>query len=147
MRRSIASIAAITLWLSVFLLTVVVRGHAAAPTAPQSSGWTIPANGAAEKNPLTVTPAVVAAGKTLFSTKCQRCHGALGKGDGEDGEPENQPDMDLTVAARAARNSDGTVFYKLWNGRTSPKMPAFSDQLTKEQAWSIVAYVQTLRAK
>jgi len=51
------------------------------------------------------------------------------------------------VAARAARNTDGTVFYKIWNGRATPKMPAFSEQLSKEQAWTIVAYVQTLRAK
>ena len=55
--------------------------------------------------------------------------------------------MDLTAAARAARNPDGVVFYKVWNGRPSPKMPAFSDDLSKEQVWAVVAYVQTLRAK
>jgi hypothetical protein len=37
------------------------------------------------------------------------------------------------------------VFYKIWNGRKKPKMPAFKDELTKEQAWSIVAFSQTLR--
>jgi mono/diheme cytochrome c family protein len=55
--------------------------------------------------------------------------------------------MDLTVAARAARNSDGQVFYKIWNGRQSVRMPAQSKELTKEQVWSIVAFVQTLRAR
>jgi mono/diheme cytochrome c family protein len=54
-------------------------------------------------------------------------------------------DMDLTNPKRAERNSDGVVFYKIWNGRKKPKMPAFKDELTKEQAWSIVAYSQTLR--
>ena len=53
--------------------------------------------------------------------------------------------MDLTRAARAAKNSDGVVFYKVWNGRRKPKMPAFKDKLTKEQIWAVVAYVQTLR--
>ena len=76
-----------------------------------------------------------------------RCHGAEGKGDGPEGEPEHAQDMNLTVASRAARNPDGVVFYKIWNGRGSPKMPAFSEELTKEQVWAIVAYVQTLRAK
>jgi mono/diheme cytochrome c family protein len=45
------------------------------------------------------------------------------------------------------RNSDGTVFYKIWNGRSNPKMPVFSEEMTKEQAWAVVAYVQTLRKK
>jgi mono/diheme cytochrome c family protein len=111
------------------------------------NGWNVPATAAEEKNPLTVNEAVVAAGKKLFGSKCQRCHGPEGKGNGQDADPMLQQDMNLTVAARAARNPDGVVFYKVWNGRTSPKMPAFSEELTKEQVWAIVTYVQTLRAK
>jgi mono/diheme cytochrome c family protein len=133
------------LWVGVFVSAVAVR--ASGPDAPQASGFTIPPNGAAEKSPLTVNAEVVAAGKKLFAANCARCHGALGKGDGEDGDPDHQADMDLTLASRAARNTDGTVFYKIWNGRATPKMPAFSEHLSKEQAWTIVAYVQTLRAK
>ena len=45
-------------------------------------------------------------------------------------------DMDLTNAKRAARNPDGVVFYKIWNGRTKPKMPAQKDELTKDQVWA-----------
>ena len=55
--------------------------------------------------------------------------------------------MDLTNPRRAERNSDGVVFYKVWNGRKVPKMPAFKDELTKEQAWAVVAYAQSLRQK
>jgi mono/diheme cytochrome c family protein len=113
----------------------------------RGGGWTLPANAETEKSPLTVNDTVIAAGKKLFNSKCQRCHGAQGKGDGADADPAHQADMDLTVKARAARNPDGVVFYKIWNGRSSPKMPAFSEDLSKEQAWQIVAYVQTLRAK
>jgi mono/diheme cytochrome c family protein len=145
MRRFLVAISVVTLWIGILAFAVTVRASGAG--AQQASGWTIPPNGAAEKSPLTVNPSVVAAGKKLFEAKCARCHGALGKGDGEDGDPDRQADMDLTVAARAARNTDGTVFYKLWNGRATPKMPAFSEQISKEQGWTIVAYVQTLRAK
>jgi mono/diheme cytochrome c family protein len=118
-------------------------------TARQGSGggWTIPPTAAGEKNPLTANDATIGDGKKLFTAKCQRCHGASGKGDGADADPAHKTDMDLTAAARAARNPDGVVFYKIWNGRTSPKMPAFSEELNKEQVWSLVTYVQTLRAK
>ena len=55
--------------------------------------------------------------------------------------------MDLTAAAGAKANTDGVVFYKIWNGRATPKMPAQKDDMTKEQVWAVVAYVQTLRGK
>jgi mono/diheme cytochrome c family protein len=142
-RRAWVLIAPLAVWL--LALATVAGAHGQDGTT--SGGWTIPADAATLKSPLPASPAVLAAGKKLFGTKCQRCHGPEGKGDGPDGEPEHQEDMDLTVASRAARNPDGVVFYKIWNGRTSPKMPTFSDDITKEQAWAIVAYVQTLRAK
>ena len=88
--------------------------------------WKIPAGAENEHSPLTVSPAVIAAGQKLFAGKCERCHGKQAKGNGPDAEPEYQKDMDLTVAARADKNPDGVVFYRIWNGRTSPKMPAFS---------------------
>jgi len=116
-----------------------------APDRP--GGWTIPPTAQAEKNPLADDPTTLQTGKQVFEKKCQKCHGPGGKGDGPDADPDQQQDMDLTVARRAARNPDGVVFYKIWNGRASPKMPEFSKELTKEQVWAIVAYVQTLRAK
>ena len=60
-------------------------------------------------------------------------------------DPDAQEDMDLTNAKRAARNTDGVVFYKVWNGRKKPKMTAQKDNLTKEQVWAVVSYVQSLR--
>ena len=66
-------------------------------------------------------------------------------GDGPDADPDAMDDMDLTVAKRAERNPDGVVFYKVMNGRRKPKMPAFKEELTKDQVWAVVAYVQTLR--
>jgi mono/diheme cytochrome c family protein len=115
--------------------------------ASQSPGWTLPPEAVTEKNPLPANDATIAGGKQLFATKCQRCHGASAKGDGPDADRQNQANMDLTNPARAARNPDGVVFYKVWNGRSSPKMPAFKEELSKEQVWALVAYVQTLRAK
>lgn len=115
--------------------------------APRPGGWTLPPNAADEKNPFAGDPKAIEAGKVLFKKQCERCHGPGGKGDGKDADPDVQQDMDLTVARRAARNPDGVVFYKMWNGRAKPKMPAVKDDLTKEQAWQIVSFVQTLRQK
>ncbi len=109
--------------------------------------WTIPPTAIEEKNPLPVNPATLAGGKKLYAAKCESCHGTAGKGDGPDADKKYADTMDLTQAARAARNADGQVFYKMWNGRLNPKMPAFSEQMTKEQAWAVVAYVQSLRQK
>jgi mono/diheme cytochrome c family protein len=118
---------------------------------PQSGdrpgGWTIPPTAADEKNPLADDANAMATGKDVFEKKCKKCHGPGGKGDGPDADPDQQQDMDLTVARRAARNPDGVVFYKVWNGRQKPKMPAQKNDLSKEQVWAVVKYVQTLRAK
>src|SRR4051812_19472195 len=149
-RRVFVIVGCVAMWIAV--LASVAAARAAVQNPPpagqaRGAGWTIPPTATEEKSPLTVNPAVLAGGKKLFADKCQRCHGPEGKGDGPEGEPDHVQDMNLTVASRAARNPDGVVFYKIWNGRTTPKMPEFSKELTKEQVWAIVAYVQTLRAK
>lgn len=107
-------------------------------------GWQIPANAAAEANPVASTDAVIAKGKDLYRSKCQRCHGPGGRGDGPEADPDHKPE-DLTDAARAARNPDGVMFYKVWNGRRKPKMPAYSTELSREEVWTVVHYVKTLR--
>ena len=91
--------------------------------------------------------AILAGGRKIFISKCVRCHGPKGEGDGEDADIDLKKEMDLTRADRAAANPDGIVFAKVWNGRQEPKMPSFEDQLSKEQAWAVVAYTQTLRKK
>ncbi len=139
-------VAALAVWVGA--LVVTVSATSAAPQGGRGNGgWALPPEAQTEKNPLTVNDAVLAGGKKVYEQKCQRCHGKTGKGDGPDAEAKNQGDMDLTVAARAARNPDGVVFYKIWVGRQSPKMPAMSEELTKQQVWAVVAYTQTLRAK
>ena len=127
---------------------VLAHAHAAQQQSSNPKGWNLPPTAGDEKNPVSGDQTAIAAGKELFMKNCKRCHGPGGLGDGPDADPDTSPDMDLTVAKRAARNPDGVVFYKIWNGRTKPKMPVFRNEgLTKDQVWQIVAYVQTLRKK
>jgi mono/diheme cytochrome c family protein len=111
------------------------------------SGWILPEDANEKKNPVPVDDTLLAAGRAIFKDKCAKCHGPGGLGDGPDADPDARPDMDLTNPKRADRNPDGVVFYKVWNGRRRPKMPAFSEELTEQQVWSVVAYVQSLRRK
>ena len=108
-------------------------------------GWTIPPGAAKEANPIAVSPEVLAKGKKLFTDKCEKCHGKSGTGDGPDADPDHMPD-DLTDPARASRNPDGVMFYKIWNGRKSPKMPGVKTEgLTKDDVWTVIHFVKTFR--
>src|SRR5687768_5890472 len=108
-------------------------------------GWTIPPCAAQEQNPVAVTPEVLAKGKKLYEDNCQKCHGKTGKGDGPDIDPDNMPE-DLTDPARAKRNPDGVMFYKIWNGRKSPKMPGVKTEgLSKDDMWTVIHFVKTFR--
>ena len=109
------------------------------------SDWTIPANAAMEINPIPSTPEVIAQGKKIFENRCQRCHGRDGRGHGPEAEADH-PAGNLTDRLRAAFNPDGVMFYKIWNGRQSPKMPAFrKEDLSKEDVWTVIQYAKTFR--
>ena len=109
----------------------------------QSPSWQIPPNAAEEKSPLAQDASTVKKGAALYKSNCQNCHGATGLGDG--------PDADLKTARRKpanltiSRTSDGVMFYKIWNGRNKPKMPAFKTDLSRDDVWRVIHYVKTFR--
>ena len=109
-----------------------------------SDGWQIPAGAALERNPRPVDGSVLAKGRSLYKAKCQRCHGADGSGHGPEADP-NHPAGNLRDASRASRNPDGVMFYKIWNGRANPKMPAMKADLARGDVWVVIHYVNTLR--
>jgi mono/diheme cytochrome c family protein len=127
-------------WLVVMANVVEVAGQ----VRDASDGWHIPEGAAAEQSPVPSNTAVIARGKGLYQSKCQRCHGPDGAGHGPEADPDHPP-ADLTDARRASRNPDGVVFYKIWNGRAKPRMPAMKSEVPAEDAWAIVQYVKTLR--
>ena len=125
------------------LIAVLVAGSVVS-VAAQYGGWFIPSGGGDEKSPVSSVPGAVTRGKAVFSSNCARCHGAEGKGNG----PDSDHASDLTDEYRDTINPEGVLFYKVWNGRKKPKMPAFKDEgLSKDQVWQVVSYAQTLRAK
>ena len=114
--------------------------------AAQYSGWLIPPGGRDEKSPLSSVADAATRGKAIFVANCARCHGPDGKGSGP-------PDYaaDLTDELRTELNTEGVLFYKVWNGhaiqlRTQvDDMPAFQGKLSKDEVWAVVDYLKVLR--
>jgi mono/diheme cytochrome c family protein len=142
-RESRAIVMMVCAWVAACTIAAVPYVHAQSKST--AGGWTLPPDAETLKSPLTVDAKVLANGKAVFKDKCEKCHGPAGLGDGPDADPDAMMDMDLTLAKRAARNPDGVVFYKVMNGRKKPKMPAFKEELSADQVWSVVAYAQSLR--
>lgn len=140
-----SSTATPTVTLGAVLCAVLWLG---ASVAAQYQGWLIPPGGKDETSPLTRSPQVLRQGADLFAAHCARCHGPEGKGNGPDADYA----ADLTDEYRFALNTDGVLFYKVWNGhavqlRTQiDDMPPFKDRLTREQVWAVVEHLKTFRA-
>ena len=127
---------------SAFLLSSVVVSFLCvlpALLSAQSKTWTIPDGAANEKNPLTISPAVLKKGESLYKSNCSGCHGTKGVGDGPNVDTKDRTHRPANLAI--SRNPEGVVFYKMWNGRKDPDMPEFKSRMTRDEAWAVVAYV------
>ena len=107
------------------------------------TGWTLPQGANTEKSPLAATPDVIKRGESLYKSNCAGCHGPKGLGDGRDIDRQDRKNRPANLTL--SRNPEGVVFYKMWNGRKDPDMPAFKSRMTKDEAWAVVAYVTSLR--
>jgi mono/diheme cytochrome c family protein len=108
-------------------------------------GWTIPATARQEVNPVPASADVLQKGKKIYEARCQRCHGRDGTGRGPDADPEH-PAGNLTDRLRGAFNTDGVMYYRIWNGRISPKMPAFKNEgMTGEEVWTVIHFAKSFR--
>ncbi|MFY0654143.1 MAG: cytochrome c [Cyclobacteriaceae bacterium] len=92
-------------------------------------------------NPLDSAESVIAEGKILFDRYCEHCHGATGLGDGLVGEvfkgvtPYN---------SRAVKDKPaGHIFHVITHGKG--RMGAHASQVSVEDRWKIVRFVQTLQ--
>lgn len=97
------------------------------------------------KNPLPLTPEIVAEGRAHFADHCAGCHGNDGKGQTSMG-PKFYPKVpDMTQAATQSQ-SDGQLFATIENGIRLTGMPAFGAG-TAESAygsWSLVHFIRHL---
>ncbi|HKI96995.1 MAG TPA: cytochrome c [bacterium] len=92
------------------------------------------------ENPLPISKAVIAKGKTIYDANCVVCHGAKGRGDGPAAAGLNPRPPDLRATAMW---SDGQIAAQILNGRG--QMPPFGKTLDRTAVWSIVHYVRRLQ--
>lgn len=134
------------LWRAGVCIAALLVGTVVGVAAPYQ-GWWIPDGGKDEKSPMASVAGAAARGKVLFLSNCARCHGPEGKGNG----PDVSHASDLTDDLRTELNTEGVLFYKVWNGhaiqlRTQvDDMPAFQNKLSKSEVWTIVEYLKVLR--
>lgn len=130
-------------------LAAMLFAASGSASAAQYMGWDVTLANRDERSPLTSTPGAAARGKTVFAANCVRCHGPEGKGNG----PDSDHAADLTDEFRVSLNTEGVLFYKVWNGhliqlRTAVEdMPAFREKLSRDDVWAVVEYLKVLRDK
>ena len=107
--------------------------------------WAVPSDLAKRKNPVPLTPEVLAEARAHFADHCAYCHGNDGKGQTEVGRNlyPRAPDMTL---AETQRQSDGALFATIENGIRLTGMPAWGNG-TAESAygsWTLVHFIRHL---
>lgn len=97
------------------------------------------------KNPLYAGPdgADAAAGRELYKTHCESCHGYDGNGRTAASSGMYPPPLSLSRQALAAhRCTDGELFYFIHNGVRETAMPGWP--LPDQQIWQLVVYIRNL---
>lgn len=119
------------------LLLAACGGGTAQPATPIP---TVPADFAGKTMP---AGADATAGKEVFTTYCESCHGPAGHGDGPAGVALDPKPRDLPVFAPLV--GDDYLFWRVNTGVPGTSMVAWAGVLTEEQIWDVVAYVRTLK--
>jgi mono/diheme cytochrome c family protein len=98
------------------------------------------------RNPLAMSNANLAAGKSLFENNCSSCHGVSGRGDGPAAKALNPVPADLATAVRMPMARDSYLYWAIAEGGAPVRsaMPSFKLSLSSAQIWKIVLYLRTL---
>jgi mono/diheme cytochrome c family protein len=107
--------------------------------------YSVPADLRDAKNPVPLTPEVLAEARAHFADHCATCHGNDGKGQTEMG-PRFYPKVpDMTLPATQTQ-SDGELFATIENGVRMTGMPGWGEG-TAESArgsWTLVHFIRHL---
>ncbi len=102
-------------------------------------------------NPFAGDPKAIAAGKKIYADNCAVCHGENAKGD-------IGPDLTDDVFFNVAGDLPDDDYFEVINNGTTPGMleegrrakggmTPFKDVLSREEIWSVVAYIRSIQAE
>ncbi len=92
-------------------------------------------------NPLLPSKAVLELGQKKFLTFCSPCHGNYADGESRlRGQFPKPPSLHSTKVREWA---DGNIFHVVMVGQNV--MPSYANQLTADEAWSIIHYIRSLQ--
>jgi mono/diheme cytochrome c family protein len=97
-----------------------------------------------EKNPLPLSPDVLADGKEAFSHYCVACHGMDGQNTGVPFADHISPPIPLLTSPEVQSYTDGQLKWILDNGIWPSGMPGSKGTLSDDELWSIIVYLRHL---
>ena len=98
------------------------------------------------RDPSPDSRAKVERGRAIFDRHCAACHGWTGQGTGPDAFAQIPAPADLEWLARTPKGrSDPYIYWAVAEGGRDfdSEMPAFKRTLSKNDIWSVVAYIRT----
>lgn len=105
----------------------------------------VPAPFASMRNPLPATPENARRGQAVYEAHCASCHGETGLGDGQAAKTLTPPPAQLGWLHNLRTSRwDGFMYWSTAAGGAPFKtaMPAFKGQLSDEEIWSVIGYIQ-----
>ena len=146
-------IAAVLLIVAIGVISTLRYGFSAhdEPTAMEKliagrmRHWSIPADLHHRKNPVPLTPDVIAESRAHFADHCAQCHGNDGKGKTDMGQHLYPRVPDLTLPETQSL-SDGEIFATIENGVRLTGMPGFGNGTAESAAgsWTLVHFIRHL---
>ena len=125
----------------------IPRGYLPYPYPNSTEGYEMA--GDSLKNPIPLTETVLSEGQELYVKFCMHCHGETGNGDGLVVTHGNfPPPPSYSTGASSGGGdmkdlSEGKMFHSITYGRNL--MGSHASQVTQEERWKIIHYVQTLQ--
>ena len=97
-------------------------------------------------SPLPGSPKIVEQGKALYNGKgaCFNCHGKGGDGNGPLAAQLDPSPRNFQHHGFWRHRTEGEVFWVIKNGSVGTSMVGFGGQLTDEEIWSLIQYLETL---
>ncbi|MBL7891389.1 MAG: cytochrome c [Bacteroidia bacterium] len=117
----------------------IPRGFMPYPYSNDTAGYATA--GRELKNPIALTSEVLKEGEELYGKFCVNCHGASGGGDGL--VSTKLPGAPPAYSGALKNLPEGKIFHTMTFGKGL--MGSHASQLTQEERWKLVHYVQKLQ--